>query len=788
MVDLCYKFYKMKRYILTIILGLVFFSFTNVQGQTKYTISGYVKDKENGETLLGANIYQSDTKTGATTNIYGFYSVTLPAGKYNLSFTYIGYQERIIEVDLKENYSLDVELVASASIISEVTVSDKKLNDNITSNDMSLFRLDNKAISQIPVFMGESDLVKAVQMMPGVSIASEGSSSFIVRGGSADQNLILLDEATVYNPSHLMGFFSVFNSDAIKDVKLYKGDIPAANGGRLSSLLDVRMKDGNKKNFAGSGGIGLISSRLTLEGPVVKDKASFIVSGRRTYADLFFPLFEKRDSLLSQTSLYFYDLNAKINWEISAKDRIFVSSYFGKDVFKFTGQDINWGNNTETFRWNHIYNPRLFSNLTLLYSDYSYSLSSTTGTPKFVWTSNLRDYGLRYDFTAYPNSKNTLRYGITGTLHQFKPGEFVVTMEDTTFIARLKESKALEYAGYISNDQKIGGTLTLNYGLRYSFFSSIGEATLNRYDSAHNFIDTVHYGKNEIYNTYSGFEPRFSLTWVINEKSSVKAAYNRTMQYVQLASNSSGGNPLDIWFPASPNVKPQSGHQWNAGYFRNFDKPGLETSAELFYKRMYDQVDFKDYANLLLNDRMEGELRFGDAQAYGAEFLVRKNSGNLTGWISYTLSRSERKIDGINNNKTYLSNFDRTHNLSVVATYNFTKRLSVSANWVYVSGVPVTLPVGRYYFGNTLIPVYSDRNEARLPAYHRLDLSVTIKNKNRKDRKFNSEWNFSVYNVYNRKNPYSYYFETDRTNPQVIKSYKMSLLPIVPSITYNFNF
>lgn len=778
----------MKRYILTIILGFIISGFISAQNQTKYTISGYVKDKENGETLLGANIYQADTKTGATTNIYGFYSITLPAGKYNLSFTYIGYQEIIIEVDLKENYSLDVELAASANIISEVTVSDKKANDNITSNDMSLFRLDNKAISQIPVFMGESDLVKAVQMMPGVSIASEGSSSFIVRGGSADQNLILLDEATVYNPSHLMGFFSVFNSDAIKDVKLYKGDIPAANGGRLSSLLDVRMKDGNKKNFAGSGGIGLISSRLTLEGPVVKDKASFIISGRRTYADLFFPLFEKRDSLLSQTSLYFYDLNAKINWDISAKDRIFVSSYFGKDVFKFTDQNINWGNNTETFRWNHIYNPKIFSNLTLLYSDYSYSLASTTGTPKFVWTSNLRDYGLRYDFTTYPNSGNTLRYGITGTFHQFKPGEFVVTMEDTTFIYKLKESQALEYAGYISNDQKIGGTLTLNYGLRYSFFSSIGEATLNRYDSAHNFVDTVHYGKNEIYNTYSGCEPRFSLTWVINEKSSVKAAYNRTMQYVQLASNSSGGNPLDIWFPASPNVKPQSGHQVNAGYFRNFEKPGLETSAELFYKRMYDQVDFKDYANLLLNDMMEGELRFGDAQAYGAEFLIRKNSGNLTGWISYTLSRSERKIDGINNNNVYLSNFDRTHNLSVVATYNFTKRLSVSANWVYISGVPVTLPVGRYYFGNTLIPVYSDRNEARLPAYHRLDLSLTIKNKNRKDRKFNSEWNFSVYNVYNRKNPYSYYFETDKTNPQVIKSYKMSLLPIVPSITYNFNF
>jgi hypothetical protein len=778
----------MRRSIFTIILVFILIGILNAQSVNKYTISGYIKDKENGETLIGANIYQADTKTGATTNIYGFYSITLPEGNYKIAYSYIGYQEYMAEVKLNSDITLDVELGALANVISEVVISDKKSNDNVVSNDISLFRLDSKAISQISVFMGESDLIKAVQLMPGVSIASEGSSAFIVRGGSADQNLILLDEATVYNPSHLMGFFSVFNSDAVKDVKLYKGDIPAANGGRLSSLLDVRMKDGNKKNFDASGGIGLISSRLTVEGPIVKDKASFIVSGRRTYADLFFPLFQKKDSLLSQSTLYFYDLNAKINWDISAKDRIFISSYFGKDVFRFTGQDINWGNNTETFRWNHIYNPKLFSNLTLLYSDYSYELASTSGTPKFVWTSNLRDYSVKYDFTIYPNSKNTLKYGVAGTFHQFKPGSFVVTMEDTTFNFNLKESQALEYAGYISNEQRIGGNLTVNYGIRYSFFSSIGEATLNRYDTAYNFVDTVHYGKNEIYNTYSGFEPRFSLTYVLNEKSSFKAAYNRTMQYVQLASNSSGGNPLDIWFPASPNVKPQSGHQGNIGYFRNFEKPGLETSVELFYKKMYNQVDFKDYANLLLNDRMEGELRFGDAQAYGAEFLVRRNSGKLTGWISYTLSRSERKIEGINNNQTYLSNFDRTHNLSVVTTYNISPRLSVSANWVYVSGVPATLPIGRYYFGNVLIPVYSDRNEARLPAYHRLDLSITLKNKNKKERRFNSEWNFSVYNVYNRKNPYSYYFETQKDNPQVIKSYKMSLLPIVPSITYNFNF
>jgi hypothetical protein len=760
----------------------------NLPGSNQFTISGYIKDSKTGETLIGATVYHPETRSGVTSNIYGYYSLTLPEGPCTISYSYIGYENQTREFMLDKNTIINIELSMVHNLMDEVVVTANTSRDNVTANEMGLFRIDNKMINQIPVFMGESDLIKAVQMMPGVSLASEGSSSFIVRGGSADQNLILLDEATVYNPSHLMGFFSVFNSDAIKDVKLHKGDIPAANGGRLSSLLDVRMKDGNKKNFEANGGIGLISSRLTLEGPIVKDKASFIVSGRRTYADVFFPLFEKRDSLLSKTTLYFYDLNAKLNWEISSKDRIFLSTYSGKDKFKLTGQNIHWGNNTQTLRWNHIFNPRLFSNLTLLYSDYSYFLGNDSGTPKFEWTSNLRDYGLRYDFTAYPNPNNTLTFGISSTFHEFNPGSFKVSMADTTVHYRLKESQALESAGYISNEQKIGSNFTISYGLRFSLFSNIGAATINKYDSAYNFVDTVRYGKGEFFNTYSGFEPRLNLTWVLNEKSSVKAAYNRTMQYLQLASNSSGGNPLDIWFPASPNVKPQSGHQWNAGYFRNFEKYELETSVEMFYKRMYNQVDFKDYAELLLNDKMDGELRFGDAQAYGTEFLVRRNTGRLHGWVSYTISRSERTINGINNNQKYLSNFDRTHNLSVVATYNISKRISLSANWVYISGVPATLPVGRYYFGNTLIPVYSNRNEARLPDYHRLDLSLGIKGKNRKDRRFNSEWNLSVYNIYNRKNPYSYFFETQNNNPEVVKAFKMSMLPIIPSITYNFNF
>jgi len=777
-----------KSILLLLTTAILFAQQPNQPKNNYYTISGFIKDSLTGETLIGATVFHPESKAGVTSNIYGYYSLSLPEGKHQIAYSYIGYQSKKEELVIDRNIIVNIELSPSANMMKEVVITGDKSNDNITSNDIGLFRLDIKMVNQIPVFMGESDLIKAVQMMPGVSIASEGSSSFIVRGGSSDQNLILLDEATVYNPSHLLGFFSVFNSDAIKDVKLYKGDIPASSGGRLSSLLDVRMKDGNKKNFAASGGIGLISSRLTLEGPIVKDKASIIVSGRRTYADLFFPLFKNKDSLLSQTTLFFYDLNAKINWEISSKDRIFLSSYTGKDVFTISGQNVNWGNSTQTFRWNHVFNSKLFSNLTLLFSDYSYFLKNSDGTPKFEWTSNLRDYGVKYDFTSYPNAKNTLRYGLSGTLHQFNPGEFKVKMEDTTLFYRLKESQAIELAGYISNEQKIKNTFTISYGLRYSLFSNMGAATVNRYDTAYNFIDTVRYERGEFYNTYSGLEPRLAISWVLNEKSSIKSAYSRTMQYLQLASNSSGGNPLDIWFPSSPNVKPQAAHQWSAGYFRNIEKHRIETSVEVFYKKMFNQVDFKDYAELMLNDKMEGELRFGEAQAYGIEFLARKNTGKLTGWVSYTLSRSERTIKGINNDKKYLSNFDRPHNLSVVLTYSISKRLSMSANWIYISGVPATLPIGRYYFGNTLIPVYSERNQARLPDYHRLDISLTLKNKNKSNRRFNSEWNFSVYNAYNRKNPYSFYFETEKNNPQVVKAYKMSLLPIVPSITYNFSF
>ena len=758
-----------------------------MNAQSKKTISGYIKDSESGETLIGANVFVTELKAGTTTNVYGYYALSVPEGTYNLQISYLGYQPSNREVQLKQNVTLNVDLTEVSNSLNEVVVAAKKENENITKAEMSVVKLDNKTISKIPVLLGESDLIKAIQLLPGVQSACEGSSGYNVRGGSADQNLILIDEATVYNASHLMGFFSVFNSDAIKDVKLYKGDIPSAYGGRLSSLLDVRMKDGNDKEYKASGGIGLIASRLMVEGPIVKNKSSFMLSGRRTYFDLFLPFFKNTDSAASQSKLYFYDLNFKINYDINPNNRIFISSYFGRDLFRFADEfNFFWGNNTQTIRWNHLFSSKLFSNLTLLYSDYAYQLGSSSGTPKFIWKSNMKDVSIKYDFNYYLNTNNTLKYGASGTFHYFNPGVFEVKEINTDY--KLPKTNALEYGLYLSNEQKIGALLTFNYGLRYSIFQNMGSATLNRYDENFLYVDSVVYKQGEIYNTYSGFEPRFSSSYVINEASSIKAAYNRTRQYVQLASNSTGGSPLDVWFPASPNIKPQISDQFNVGYFRNLKNNKIETSVELYYKYMKNQVDFKDFANLMLNNKMDGDLRFGNAWSYGAEFFVKKNTGKLTGWVSYTLSKTEKQITGINNGQKYRANYDRTHNISVVMTYSLSKRIDISANWVYITGTPTTLPTGRFYYGNTIIPVYSDRNAARLPDYHRMDVSLTLKPKEKENRKFYGEWNFSVFNLYNRKNAYSIFFTQDETDPLAMQAYKMSMFPIVPSITYNFHF
>ncbi|MBM3436172.1 MAG: TonB-dependent receptor, partial [Bacteroidetes bacterium] len=710
------------------------FNHSAAEGETgakKLTISGHIRDSRSGEDLIGATIYINEIKSGTSSNIYGFYSMSLDAGIYTLVYSFVGFEPVQKKIELKESITLDIELAEKKEELKEVVITGTAINENVTKAEMSSIKMDTKTIKQIPALMGEVDILKAIQLLPGVQTISEGSSGFSVRGGGLDQNLILLDEATVYNASHLMGFFSVFNNDAIKDVKLYKGDIPASAGGRLSSLLDVRMKDGNDKKYSATGGIGTISSRLTLEGPIVKEKASFIVSGRRTYADLFLKL--NSDPAIRNNSLYFYDFNTKVNYEINENNRVFVSAYLGKDVFKNPDFKMLWGNRTLTFRWNHLFSKKLFSNFTVLHSKFDYELGVPEGSANsFEWIASLKDYSAKADFAWYLNTNNTLRFGTSVIYHNFIPGTARgLGSESMLTEYEVENNNALESALYISNEQKFGSRWIAKYGLRFSHFVNVGQSTIYNYDQHYELIDSTVYAKGEFFSPYYGLEPRVGLVFLVNEKSSVKASYARTRQYIHLAQNSTAGTPMDIWFPSSPNVKPQIADQFALGYFRNFLENKIEASVEGYYKKLNNAIDFKDHAELLLNRLFEGELRFGEGQAYGLEFLFKYQLDKLSGWVGYTLSRTERKTntpfaeDGINDNRTYLTSFDKPHNLTIVLNYNLGKRFLIGANWVYYTGSAVTFPVGRIQFGNVYIPVFSERNGYRMPDYHRLDVSVT---------------------------------------------------------------
>ncbi len=754
----------------------------------RYTISGYIREEATGEMLIGATVYVDQAQTGAVSNLYGYYALSLPPGTYNLSWSYIGYQTVKKTVKLDRDLTIDVDLQSSEQVLDEVVIQGERQDKNVRAPEMSVARMEAKTIREIPALFGETDLIRAIQLLPGVNTLSEGSTGFSVRGGSPDQNLVILDEATVYNAGHLLGFFSVFNNDAVKDVKLYKGDIPAAYGGRLSSLVNVRMKDGNSKKFSGTGGIGLISSRLTLEGPVFNQNTSFIVSGRRTYADLFIPLFNDPD--LEGSKLFFWDLNAKINHTINENNRIFASAYLGRDVFKNEFAGMNLGNNTVTLRWNHLFSKKLFSNFTLLRSRYEYELGVPEGDPNsFVWKSKLVDYTGKADFTWYATPSNTIRFGASLIHHTFNPGEARGIGEETFFSEYiLPKNYALESGLYLSNEQQIGGILTLKYSLRFSMFQNIGPGTIYNFDANYQTIDSTTYPGGEIFNTYTSLEPRLGLTYMLNEKSSVKASYSRTVQYLQLAQNSTAGTPLDIWFPASPNVKPQISDQGAIGYFRNLNDNMFEASAEVYYKYMQHAIDFKDHAELLLNKELEGELRFGNARAYGLELMLRKVKGRLTGWVSYTLSKAERRINAINNGNPYPAPYDKPNDIAVVLNYNLGPRLTLGANWVFSSGLPVTFPTGRAVWGNRIVPIYSDRNDYRMPDYHRLDLSVTLRPREKPGRLWYGEWNFSVYNAYARKNAWAINFLQDPNNPYQTYAEMTYLFSIIPSISYNFHF
>jgi hypothetical protein len=747
--------------------------------EQRFTLSGYLRDSRSGEALISASIYVKDGKNGTLTNEYGFFSLSLPKGSYNLVFSYIGYQPReenlIFEKDIQQNYSLAPQNIS----LQEITV--KSGTDNgVRDRELGSLHLNVKEMSRIPVLFGEQDILKSIQLLPGIVPAGEGNSAFHVRGGNTDQNLILLDDAPVFNPSHLLGFFSVFNSDAIRDLKMYKGDVPARYGGRASSVMDIRMNEGNLKDYHMSGGLGLISSRLMVEGPIAEDKASFMISGRRTYADLFLPL--SNDENVRDNKLYFYDLNFKSNVILNKNNHLFLSGYLGRDVLKTNDFGFNWGNRTGSIRWNHQFSPSLFSNTTFVTNDYNYNTQGNIG-GDFTLDAGIKDISLKQDYTLSLKNDTKLLLGFNSILHHFRPGEITsATMENFS----IPKKQALENALYLFTEKKIMPQLKLGIGLRYSFFSLYGPGTEKYYHSDGEIARTDTFPGDKFYRNYSGIEPRINLTWMLSDQSSIKAGFNRMSQYIHLLSNYTSGTPIDYWLPCSNNIKPQYVNQYSAGFMRDLRQKGVEFSLEAYYKDMDNQIDYKNNANVFLNENAESELLFGKGRAYGIEFLSKKTTGTLTGWISYTLSRSEKKFDGINNANWYPARQDRTHDIAVLLNYQVNPKFSLSSTWVYYTGNAITFPTGKYEIDNNIISCYDERNNSRMPAYHRLDLGANLVL--RKTERFTSELNFGLYNAYARKNAYLINFRTNESNPDVTEAVKLYLFTAIPSVTWNFKF
>ena len=758
----------------------------NSQAQNKFTISGYVKDAKTGEELIGATVMIKELKaTGTTANAYGFYSITIPEGNYTVVSQFIGYEAKSVPVVLNQNTKLNFILIEKGKELNEVVVTGEKKDENITKTQMGVEKLDIQQIKNIPVLFGEKDVLKTLQLLPGVQSAGEGNSGFYVRGGTSDQNLILLDEATVYNASHLLGFFSVFNSDAIKDVALYKGTQPADFGGRLSSVLDIKMKDGNDQKFGVSGGIGLISSRLNIEGPIKKNKGSFIVSARRTYADAFLKL--SKDSLTRQARLYFYDLNMKANYNIDDKNRIFLSGYFGQDVLGLgTTFGINWGNATGTMRWNHLFSDKLFSNTSLIFTNYDYKINIDFGGNAIDIISRIQDYGIKQDFEYFANAKNKIKFGFTSTYHKIIPGAITTSSNSPIGKLNLPNKYAWENAVYVSHEIKATEKFSVEYGLRFTSFSLLGPGNFYTYDANGAATDSASYTSNQFVKTYFNLEPRASANYILNEKSSIKAFYGRNTQNLHLISNSVSTNPTDLWIPSSNNVKPEIADQVSLGYFRNFKDNNYEFSTEVYYKNLQNQIDYKNGAQLNFNENVESQLLFGVGRAYGVEFFLKKKYGRFNGWIGYTLSRTEKQITGINNGSWYPATQDRPNDISIVTIYELSKKWTISAVWVYYTGNAVTFPSGKYEVAGQVVDYYTERNGYRMPDYNRLDIGVTWQRK--KTEKFESSWNFSLYNAYGRENAYTITFQTDPTDPTRTQAVQTTLFRWIPSITYNFKF
>ena len=775
--------------ILTFIFSAVF-SLTGFSKRDppKYaTISGFVRDAKSGETLTGAVIFPKENPSvGIATNSYGYFSLTLVTGKYTLIVQFLGYKTKSVPLELTGNVQLSFDMEEESIALKEVQITGEKNNVNVVQSEL-ISKINVREIQNIPVILGEKDILKTIQLLPGVTPAGEGNAGFFVRGGGVDQNLILLDEAPVYNPSHLLGFFSTFNSDAIKDITLYKGGFPAEYGGRLSSVVDIKMNEGNNKKFHLSGGVGIIASRLAIEGPLFKSRGSFMIAARRTYADLFLKLLPRHgvDSTASKSTLYFYDLNMKANYQLSDKDKIYFSCYLGRDNFNLGGAlGLNWGNITATSRWNHIINDKLFSNTSLIFNQYSYKFNIEVGSVTMRVLSEIKDWNLKEDLHFYLNSKNTIKFGFNSIYHTFVPSK----VDSTAFfrIRSMDNRYALENAFYISDEQTISNHLKVSYGVRYSLFSSIGPGTVYTYDQVSDVIDSATYSKGKIFNTFGGFEPRLLINYIINDSVSIKASYARSRQYIHLLSNTTSTTPFDLWVPSNINIRPEIADQFTLGYFRNFSDNMLETSVEVYYKSMRNQIDYRNGANLILNNKVEAQLVFGKGWGYGAEFLIRKKYGKLTGWISYTLSKTKRQFPDINSGNVFLAKQDRPSNLAIVGMFEFNPKLTFSATWIYISGNVVTFPSGRYLIDGNIVPYYTERNGYRMPDYHRLDIGLTWQRK--KTERFESNWNFSVYNVYGRSNAYAINFQQDPNDPTKMQAVQLSLFRFVPAITYNFRF
>lgn len=763
------------------------------------SLSGYVRDSQNGEGMIGLSIYVKELKTGVQTNAYGFYSLTLPEGNYTLLLTYIGYQNLEQKVSLIGNKTLNIEMLESTSALEEVVVKAVREDENVKNIEMSVNKVEMKTIKKMPAFLGEVDVIRSIQFLPGVSSVGEGASGFNVRGGGIDQNLVLLDEAPVYNSSHLFGFFSVFNPDAVKDVKLIKGGIPANYGGRISSILDVRMKEGNSKKAEFTGGIGTIFSRFAYERPFLKEKGSFIVALRRSYIDILAKPFLNGD--LKDSKFYFYDFTAKANYKVNDKNTVFLSGYFGRDIF---GADFgfNWGNSTTSLRWNHLFNEKLFLNTTVFYSNYDYlldsDLSNKDDQDSFRWQSNIENYSVKPDFQYFINPKNTLSFGGQSIYYRFNPGRAIAVSGGESRSIGLPNKYAVETGLYVSNEQKLTDKVSIQYGLRYSDYRYIGEGNeviLNEDGvlpgERKNVTAVNKIYKGKIIQQYGNWEPRFSTNLSLNKSSSLKLSYNRLAQYVHLLSNTTASSPLDVWTPSSNNIKPQLADQVALGYFKNFASNMYEASIEVYYKSLKNQIDYVRNADLLLNPAAEADLLSGDGRAYGAEFYIKKNKGNFNGWVSYTLARTERLVAGLNNNNWFPARIDKMHNLSVVSIYDTDKKWTYSATFNFSSGTPASFPTNKFLWQGIALPhnYYDTRNSYRIPASHRLDLAVTRKNKHALFKRGESEWVFSVYNVYNRKNPFSVYVRQNEDNFAMTEAVKYSVFAsILPAVTYNFKF